>query len=86
MQTFQIGPILPVPVWGFLNQYIAAAKRRVRSAAAVQSPILVDFGPLNFSPSETKINNNIGDKEKIIREVLALGTETQLWSEALFAS
>jgi hypothetical protein len=84
-QTIQIGTVRPNPVWGQLNDYINAAKRRLEWRPLDQFPVLIDFGPLSFTETQASWDlDSAGPqlREKTIRGALALDSgESHLWSK-----
>lgn len=77
----QFGTIRPEAEWRRLEHHITVAKGR--NSPNVASNIVLDFGPLSFSPSY--LHSDIAsvvtptDKEMTIRLALALGDEPRIW-------
>ncbi|KAF9468587.1 glycosyltransferase family 1 protein [Collybia nuda] len=82
-QTIHIGTVRPNPVWGQLDDYVKVAKRRLECRPLEQFPVLIDFGPLSFSETQSSwdIDDTVpGLKEKTVRNALSLSaSESDLW-------
>lgn len=84
--VFQIGPILNIPEWSRLDEFIAAAKQRQKiEPTEILNPVLVDFGPLSFHEAESKSVADgpdvVDPQEKAVRASLALEAEPDVWSQ-----
>ncbi|KAF5389258.1 hypothetical protein D9757_003518 [Collybiopsis confluens] len=77
-----LGPVLDVPAWLALQNYVDDAKRRVDSMPVQpEAPVVVDLGPLSFTQNIQDIRPNaVDDKEHLVRNSLGLGDELELWS------
>jgi sterol 3beta-glucosyltransferase len=80
-QTLRLAQIMPNVQWSELGNYVAAAKARRESNGSEPgtSPLIVDFGPLTFSENDLKTPDS--DAERAVSVALALGSETNIWSE-----
>jgi sterol 3beta-glucosyltransferase len=74
-----IGPVMDVPAWAKLQDYIDEAKRSM--ATIPEAPVVVDFGPLTFDINPRSLTPSPVDaKEHALRKALGLGAEPELWS------
>ncbi|KAF8644526.1 hypothetical protein AX16_008402 [Volvariella volvacea WC 439] len=82
-QIFNIGPVMRVPAWDHIADYVSAAKKTNQSLD--NAPIIVDFGPLTFlegAEDEKSMHHleTTGPKEeRAVRAALALEAEPSIW-------
>ncbi|KAJ3828774.1 glycosyltransferase family 1 protein [Lentinula raphanica] len=78
-----LGPILPVPAWDALEDYINEAKHRVAASSTLsEAPVVVDLGPLTFTQDPQSLSSPtppVDAKEKMLRNALGLGEEPDIW-------
>lgn len=74
-----------IPAWLSMQDHIDEAKRRRASESAPSdAPVVIDLGPLTFFEQVGSLTPPPADaKEQMLRTVLGLGEESEVWCEFL---
>ncbi|KAK1230352.1 hypothetical protein PQX77_006562 [Marasmius sp. AFHP31] len=78
-EVLTMGPVVLSDAWKRLDEFIGAAKKRTKADTS-ERPVIIDFGPLNYTATPTKQNTN--EKPSLVdqvRNALGLSTEHDTW-------
>ncbi|KAK0221931.1 glycosyltransferase family 1 protein [Armillaria fumosa] len=76
--AFHLSPIMHIPAWKQMDDFIATAKARHPDVRVSKAAIVADFGPLSMMEAEAP-HVSTDHKERTIRTALGLDGETDLW-------
>ncbi|KAK0187892.1 glycosyltransferase family 1 protein [Armillaria mellea] len=76
--AFHLSPIMHIPAWKQMDDFIATAKARHPDVKVSNAAIVADFGPLSMMEAEAP-HVSADHKERTIRTALGLDDETDLW-------